>query len=266
MLKLLEGSTRASLLVALTQREVQGRYKGSWLGLGWSLLGPMLMLLLYTLVFTEVMRARWPGISEQGGRTGFALMVYCGMLVHGWMAEILVLSPQALIRQSNYVKKVVFPLPLLPVVGVLAAGVNALIGLSLLLVLNAILGSGLHWSAIALPLVWLPLLLLGLGLAWLLTALGTYLRDIAQLTGFAATALLFASPVLYPASAVPAFLRPWMHLNPLTWLIESTRAVLLLGQWPDLGQWLLMLSLSTLLAFFGFWFFRRVQKGFADVL
>jgi len=257
---------RLELLYNLTLRAVQARYRGSWLGLGWSLLGPMLMLVLYTVVFTEVMRAKWPGLSDEQGKLGFAVMVYSGMVLHALIAEVLASSPMLIVGQSNYVKKVIFPLDLLPVVAVGAATVNLLIGVGLLLLLNGTIGTGLHAAALALPVILLPLLLFALGLAWLLAALGTFFRDLVQLTSFAATALLFVSPVLYPKSMVPHLMQPLLGVNPLTWPIENLRAALVNGVWPDWTSVLLHVLVFAVFARIALALYRRVQGSFADVL
>lgn len=256
---------RVPLLWALIRRDVEARYRGSWLGLGWSVVAPLTMLAIYTLVFTRIMRARWAGPAGDDA-LGYPLMAYSGMIIHAFIAEIVSSAPMAIIRQGNYVKRVVFPLTLLPVVTVGSASLGLIVGLILLVIMNAGAGNGLHATMLALPLALLPTLLLGLGLAWLLSAVGTFVRDISHITGFAVTALFFASPILYPAEAVPAPLQSVLRLNPLAWGIESVRCVVTRGVLPNSLNWFAQLAVCLLFAWVSLGVYRRVQGSFADVL
>ena len=252
------------LISVMIVREVSGRYRGSVMGLAWSFFNPILMLAVYTFVFSEVFQSRWPG--QDNGKGGFAILLFTGMIVHGLFAECANRSPGLIVANSNYVKKVVFPLEVLTVVTVGAAIFHAFISLIVLLVAQLILTQQLHASAIFLPLVLLPLLIATLGFSWLLAALGVYLRDIGQVITVLTTVLLFISPVLYPVAALPEAYQPWLKLNPLTYIIEESRNVLLFGRMPDWGSLGLALLLGSLMAVAGFWFFQKTRKGFADVI
>lgn len=256
---------RLPLLWALTRRDVESRYRGSWLGLGWSVVAPLTMLAIYTLVFTRIMHARWQGPAGDDALS-YPLMAYSGMVVHTFIAEIMSSAPVSIIRQGNYVKRVVFPLTLLPVVAVGSASVGLIVGLALLIVMNTCAGSGLHATVLALPLAIAPTLLLGLGLAWLLAAVGTFVRDIPHVTGFVVTALFFASPILYPAEAVPDPLRQVLQFNPLAWGIGLVRGVITRGELPDALTWFSQLAVCLLFAMAALYIYRRVQGSFADVL
>jgi lipopolysaccharide transport system permease protein len=255
--------SQLTLAVTLIRREVQARYRGSMLGLGWSVITPLLMLGVYTFVFSLVFTARWPGAPV--GHGGFALMLFAGVSVFMWFSDVVMRAPLLIVQQANYVKKVVFPLALLPPVSVAAGAVNAVIAFSLLLAAVTVM-QGAQPTFLALPLVLLPFGLMLTGLAYALAAIGTYARDLAQVIGLVVTALQFLSPVFYPVSALPAWLQPWMRWNPVTIPIESVRWVVLKGMWPD---WL-ALGLYTLgaaiVAGFGYGLFQRVRPGFADVL
>jgi lipopolysaccharide transport system permease protein len=254
----------AALLRALVAREIAGRYRGSWLGLGWAVLGPLLMLVLYTTVFTQVMQVRWP-VADGAGHGHFALMVYAGMVIHGFVAEVLCNAPTAISRQANYVKRVVFPMPLLPLVTVGAACSTLLIGLGLLTLMKATNGDGLHSALVLMPLCVAPAFLFCIAAAWTLAAVGTFFRDLPHVMGFVATALLFASPVFYPPEAVPDILRAVMRVNPLAWSITPLRSVIQ-GQWPDMAPLLWQSLLMALACAAALWLYRRVQGSFADVL
>jgi lipopolysaccharide transport system permease protein len=253
-----------SLIAALTKREVLGRYRGSMLGILWSFFNPVFMLLVYTFVFSVVFKARWSGGSDS--RTEFALILFSGLIVYSLFAECVNRAPGLIVGNVNYVKKVVFPLEILPVIAMLAALFHLVISLIVWLIFYIILFGAPHPSIILLPLVLLPLVLLTMGMSWALASLGVYLRDIGQIVGVFTTALMFLSPVFYPISALPAEFQALMHLNPLTLVIESTREVLVWGKVPDLQLWLIQLGVASMLAWLGFIWFQKTRKGFADVL
>jgi lipopolysaccharide transport system permease protein len=252
------------LIAQLAQREVHARFRQSWLGGLWLVLTPLAMLAIYTLVFRHVMRVRWHGMEESN--LLFALRIYAGLAVFNFFAECVNRAPNLVLEQPHLVKKVVFPLEILPWVGAAGAAVGLAVSGALLLVFAALAQGGLPLSALALPLVWLPLLPLVLGLSWLLAGLGTYVRDVGQVLGMALSALMFLSPIFFPVEALPTAVRPWLLANPLAWVMTGTRDVLLAGRWPDWGTWALLLAACSLLALAGAVFFRRVRVGFADVL
>lgn len=252
------------LISVMIVREISGRYRGSIMGLAWSFFNPVLMLAVYTFVFSEVFQSRWPG--QDNGKGGFAILLFTGMIVHGLFAECANRSPSLIVSNGNYVKKVVFPLEVLTVVTVGAALFHSFISLMVLLAAQLILTQQLHWSAVFLPLVLLPLLIATLGFSWLLAALGVYLRDIGQVITVLTTVLLFLSPVLYPVAALPQAYQSWLKLNPLTYIIEESRNVLLFGQPPQWGSLGLAMLVALLIATAGFWFFQKTRKGFADVI
>jgi lipopolysaccharide transport system permease protein len=258
--------THARLLRDLTWREISGRYRGSWLGITWSVLTPLLMLAVYTFVFSVVFGARWSASAVPAGKFDFALFVFVGVLMHGILAEAITRSPGLVLGNANYVKKVIFPLELLPATVVGAAAFHAAIALVILLAGVVVLGGGLSWTVLWLPLLMLPLLVLSLGLAWGLAALGVFLRDTAQVTGVLASVLMFLAPVFYPVSALPESMRGWLYLNPLTFVIEQSRAAIFAGQAPDLALLALYWGIALAVAQAGFWFFQKSRSGFADVL
>lgn len=252
------------LIVQMTRREVVGRYKGSLMGLLWSFLNPVFMLVVYSFVFSVVFKARWSGGDES--QTQFAVILFAGMTVHALFAEVLNRAPGIILGNVNYVKKVVFPLEILAVVSLGAALFHALVSLLVLLAAFAMLNGFLHWTAVFAPLVLLPLMIMSLGFGWILSSLGVFVRDIGQLIGVFTTALLFLSPVFFPVSALPESLQPWLNLNPLTFIIEQARAVLIWGHLPDWSGLLLYFVGASAFAWLGFFWFQKTRKGFADVL
>lgn len=254
-----------SLLWQFARREVLGRYRGSLLGLTWSFLTPLLMLGVYSFVFIGVFRARWPGM-EQGGGVEFALQVFAGLVVFNLFAEVASRAPNLVVEQPNLVKKVIFPVELLTWVTVLSGLFHLLISVASLLLVLLLARGGLPVTALALPLVLLPFLPFLLGLGWFLSALGVFLRDVGQMMSMVVSLTMFMSPVFYSVATLDVRWQFWMHLNPLTLIIEQVRAVVLLGQWPAWGSLGLYALLACTFAVAGAIFFQLTRKGFADVL
>ncbi|MDD1633271.1 MAG: ABC transporter permease [Methylococcaceae bacterium] len=249
----------------MTKRDVIGRYKGSVLGLLWSFVNPIFLLTIYTLVFSVVFKARW-GSGEPESRTQFAVLLFVGMIVHSLFSETLVRAPRIILANVNYVKKIVFPLEILPVVAMGASVFHTVVSVLVLAGALVLLNGFLPWTAVFLPLVLFPLIVFSLGVAWALASLGVFLRDVAQPIELAMTILLFASPVFYPVSALPEHVRPWLMLNPLTFIIEQARGVLIYGKLPYAPGLLIYLLVSLAVAWVGYAWFQKTRKGFANVL
>lgn len=249
----------------MTRRAVAARYRGSVIGLAWSFLNPFLMLIVYTFVFSVVFKARW-GTGTNESQADFAIILFVGMIVFGLFAEMVNRAPTQIISNTNYVKKVVFPLEILSVVSLGSILFHSLISLTVLLLAQLIINRAIPWTAVLFPFVLLPLVLTSLGVAWFLAALGVYIRDIGQITSVFTTVLMFISGVFYPLSALPERYQAWLRLNPLVLIISESRNVLIFGSLPNwlwLGAALLM---GLGIAFAGFWAFQKARKGFADVL
>lgn len=253
------------LLRQMMKREVIGRYKGSWLGMFWSFVTPVVLLAMYTLVFSVVFKARW-GTGPDGGRTEFAMFLFVGMIVHALFSETLVRAPSLIVNNANFVKKVVFPLEILPVIAMGASAFHAAISLLALGGAMLLWIGVLPWTWVFLPVVVLPLLVFSLGLAWMLASVGVFVRDIAHPIGLLTTLLLFASPVFYPLSALPPAVQPWLVLNPLTFIIEQSRAVLIEGTTPDLAGLAVYSLVAILTGWAGYAWFQKTRKGFANVI
>lgn len=253
-----------SMVNALIKREVIGRYRGSSLGILWSLFHPVLMLAVYTFVFSVVFKARWSPTSDS--RTEFALVLFAGLLVYGLFSECVNRAPSLILTNVNYVKKVVFPLEILPWVSLGSALFHMLISLVVWLLFYLIFFGMPKPTMLLLPLVLLPLILFTLGLSWLLASIGVYLRDISQIIGILTTTLMFLSPIFYPISALPKEYQQLLMLNPLTPTIEQVRDVLIWGKGPD---WILLgvyILVSMFISWLGFAWYQKTRKGFADVL
>ncbi|MDD2923811.1 ABC transporter permease [Rhodoferax sp.] len=250
----------------MTRRDVVGRYKGSAMGLAWSFFNPVFMLVIYTFVFSVIFKSRWGGPGIENSKTHFAMMLFVGMIVMSLFSDVLNRAPNLVLGNVNYVKKVVFPLEILPIIAVSSSLFHSVISLAVLLVAFAIFNGFLHWTLVFLPLVLLPLIILATGLAWVLASLGVFLRDVGQFIVVITTVLMFLSPVFYPITAVPEDFRAYLMANPLTFIIEQARAVLILGQLPSWLGLAVYTLVATLIAWGGFFWFQKTRRGFADVL
>jgi lipopolysaccharide transport system permease protein len=253
------------LIVQMTKREVVGRYQGSVLGLIWTFLNPVFMLAVYTFVFSVVFKARW-GAGVEESKTQFAVVLFVGMIVHGLFAEVLNRAPALILSNVNYVKKVVFPLEILPVISMGTALFHSLISIGVLLIAFVLFNGYLHWTVVLVPLVLLPLVLLTLGLAWMLASLGVFLRDVGQTIGIITIVMMFLAPVFYPVTALPEEMRPLIMANPLTFIIEQAREVLIWGRMPDWIGLGCYSAVALAITWGGYAWFQKTRKGFADVL
>lgn len=258
-------SSHAHLWRTLVAQELATRYRGSLLGRAWPVLLPLLMLVIYGFVFGVVFRARWPGLAEDD-HLGFTLNLFTGLLVHGMLGESVGQAPGLMLRNSNFVRKVVFPLPVLVAVPLGTALVHAALGLAIVLGVNAIWGNGLHASALATPLVLAPYLAMLMGLSLAFAALGVYVRDLGQIIGALVMVALFTSTVFFPREMVPEALSAVVGLNPISWPVEALRGALLRGQWPDPYLLAGYSAIAALVLGLGARCFARLRRGFADVL
>lgn len=252
------------LILSLTRREVVGRYRGSVFGILWSFFNPVFMLAVYTFVFSVVFKARWSAGDESKAK--FALMLFAGLMIFNLFAECANRAPTLIIANVNYVKKVIFPLEILPWVAFGSAFFHALISFAVWLVFSFYVIGLPHATVLLFPLVLVPLTFLTMGLSWLLASLGVFLRDIAQLVGIITTTLMFLTPIFYPVSALPEQYRHLIYYNPLAFIVEQARGVLIFGQplaWLNFG---LLTVFSLFFAWLGFAWFQKTRKGFADVL
>lgn len=252
------------LIATLVRREVLGRYRGSLMGILWSFFNPVLMLVVYTFVFGVVFKARW-GVGGDS-KVDFALILFAGLIVFNLVAECINRSPSLILANINYVKKVIFPLEILPIVVLGGALFHAFIGIIVWLMAYYIFIGLPPLTALLMPLVVLPLLFFILGTSWALTSLGVYIRDVSQFIGMSMTVLMFLSPIFYPITSIPDGFRFLITLNPMSPAIEQMRQVLFWGVVPNIGAWITYLLSSLAVAQLGFIWFQKTRVGFADVL
>ena len=253
-----------SLVLELAKRDVQGRYRGASFGLLWSLISPFLMLMIYSFAFGSVMRGRWPQI--EAGHTNFSIILFAGLIVHGFFAECFNKSVTLITSNPNFVKRVIFPLDVLPWPMVLSALFHVAMNLTVFMVLRFFLDGVVTWTTIFFPFVLLPLVVLVLGVSWFMAAAGVYFRDLSQVTAPISMALLFLSSAMMPIDTVPESYRAVFRFNPLSFIIDQSRDVLLWGRMPDWRGLAGYLLLSCFVFYLGYAWFRVTRKGFADVI
>lgn len=254
-----------ALIRQMTVREVVGRYRGSFMGLAWSFLNPLLMLLVYTFVFTSVFHSRWAGAAGSSP-TSFAIVLFIGMIVYAIFADNINRAPTLIISNTSYVKRVVFPLEILPVISMGASVFHTMVSLVVWLLAYILLVGVPHLTVLLLPLVILPFVVGVLGVSWFLASVGVFMRDVNQTVGILTTALMFLAPVFYSIENVPPRFKPLVMANPTTFIIQQARQVLVWGRAPDWIGLAVYSLISLMVAWMGLWWFQKTRKGFSDVL
>lgn len=253
------------LFLQMLKREIQQRYRGSQLGFIWAFIYPIMMLLVYTFVFGMVMRVKW-GVEGQDN-IDFGIILFAGLLLHGLLAEVFVGAVGLITGNQQYVKKVVFPLPLLTLVNVANAIFHMLLGSLILIGMFLFSGGSIHWTILLAPIVLLPFVLFLIGMSYFISVLGVYVRDLSQFMGVIVTILMFLGPIVFPLTSVPEQIRGYvLWLNPLTIVVEQFRAVMLFGQLPDWKLLGIYSIFAVLMLLIGMWFFNKTKDGFADVI
>ena len=257
----------AELIKALILREILGRYRGSLVGVAWSLITPIVMLGIYTFVFSVIFKARWSqDVAGDGSKINFALILFAGLIAFNLFSESVNRAPSLILANSNYVKKIIFPLEILPLVSLGASLFHACISYCIFMVAYICFIGYLPLTIVLLPVVLTPLIFYTLGFSWFLASLGVYVRDISQFVGILTTVLMFLTPIFYPLSALPEKYQTWVYLNPLAISIEQLRQILIFGTLPNLMVFIVNLLFSILVCSLGFYWFQKTRKGFADVL
>lgn len=252
------------LILKLVGREVVGRYRGSFLGILWSFFNPVFMLTVYTFVFSVVFKARWTDSGES--KAEFALVLFAGLLIFNLFSECVNRAPSLIQSNLNYVKKVVFPLEILPVIAFGTALFHALVSFFVWFVFSFFVIGLPHVTLVLFPLILFPLAFLTLGLSWFLASLGVFLRDVVQVVGLMTTTLMFLTPIFYPIAAIPEKYHRLIYCNPLAFIIEQTRSLLIFGDPIDWINFGLLTVFSLVFCWLGFMWFQKTRKGFADVL
>lgn len=256
-------SIQSTLIFSFAKRELLGRYKGSALGIAWAVLTPVVMIAIFTFIFAGIFGARF---NPNQSHWDYALYLFCGLVPWSMFQESVQQSANTIVTNSNLVKRVVFPLETLPAAQVFAALGNQLFATAALLIATIIIRQRLELTALWLPVLLIPQLLFALGAAWLIASLGVYLRDIAQGMTLLLMAWMYLTPIIYPESLVPERFRTFIDLNPFTALVRNYRNIFLDGLAPDWRGLAYFTTISTIVFIFGYWWFARTRKGFADVI
>jgi lipopolysaccharide transport system permease protein len=254
---------RIDLIVSLTKRELMSRYRGSILGFLWTLVTPMVMIAIFTIIFAGIFKAKF-GVSSS--QWDYALYLFCGLLPWNAFQESVQLSSSTIVAHANLVKRVVFPLETLPVSLTLAAVVNQLFGTLVLVAVDALLRREIHPTIIYLPLILVPQIIATFGAAWLVASFGVFVRDMVQGVALVLMAWMYLTPIIYPESLVPESYRRVINLNPFTPLIRNYRRIILDGAGPDWQGLAYFLVFALIIFLFGYWWFARTRKSFADVV
>ena len=252
-----------SLLLQLISRDIAGRYRGSLFGSVWAFFNPLLMLLLYTMVFGVFLQAKWGGAQDTAQ---FSLVLFAGLLVFNFFSECLNRSPGLINSNVNLVKKVAFPLEILPWMMIGTALFHTAISLLVWVLFAAVVYHQIHWTIAFLPLVMLPLVFITLGVCWIISSLGVYVRDIGQLIGVFTSFIMFMSPIFYPVESLPKAFQAVLNINPLTFVIQQARSVMIDGRLPDFAMIGIFTLASMVFAWLALVWFQRAREGFADVL
>ena len=257
-------SRNFAIISQMAKRDVAGRYRGSFVGLLWSFFNPLLMLIIYTFVFGMIFKSHWAG--QVGGKFEFAVILFAGMNINSMFAECANHAPTLIIENTNFVKKVVFPLETLSWSTLGSALFHLLVSTLVLLVISLMSRGFVPWTSLLFPIVIIPFLPFVAGMVWLLSSLGVFLRDLKQAMGIVTAALMFLAPIFYPIEQIPPRYRDLLFLNPLTEIVQASRDVLVWGRMPNWGALGIYTLVSCLFAWLSFAWFQRTRRGFADVL
>ncbi|ENO8808637.1 sugar ABC transporter permease [Photobacterium damselae] len=247
------------------KRDFFSRYQGSLFGVIWAFLMPLFLLAVYTFVFSVIFKAKW-GVGEGQSKLDFALILFIGMIIYNFFAEVLTRSPGVIIGNVNFVKKVVYPLETIPLMVVGTAFLNMVISFIVWELAFLFIKQSINYTFIYIPILIIPLVFMMLGLSLFLSSLGTYIRDISQIAGVLVTVFMFLSPIFFSIDTVPHQFRIFMQINPLTFFIEEARNILFFEQKPDFTYLLIYYPISIVALKLGFIFFQKTRSGFSDVI
>lgn len=252
------------LLLELVKRDFAGRYKGSFLGIAWSFIKPLIMLGIYTIVFGVAFKARWGTVNVHSRI--FSIILFSGLIVHNFFSECLTRAPLLILENPNFVKKVVFPLEILPWMALISSLLHFALSFAVLMIFCIIFGVPIYGGMLLIPVILLPLVLMTIGLTLFLSSIGVYLRDISQITGTLSTITLFLAPVFYPIHNLPNLFQKIVLFNPITLPILQLRDVVLMAKPINWHSWTLALATGIIISTAGHWWFQKTRNGFSDVL
>jgi lipopolysaccharide transport system permease protein len=251
------------LIITLARRDIMQRYQGSVFGVLWSIINPIIMLGIYTFIFSVVFKAKWGGVDD---KYQFSMLLFSGLIVFNCFSDIISRSPTLIVNYSNYVTKVIFPIEILPFVITISAMFNFILSFMIWVIFYFILIGPPSITIILLPFILLPFILMCNGFAWVFSSIGVYIRDLNQVVMLGVSAMMFMTPIFYPISAIPEKYQHYLFISPITSVIESFRDLAINGVIPDLSQYVSYCITSIVIYWFGYMWFKKVSKGFSDVL
>lgn len=257
------------LMVQLVKRNLSSKYKGTTLGMVWNFLQPMILLLVYTYAFGMLFHSQW--IDTSAGnladkKFSYAVVVFCGMTVYNIFSDVVAMSPNLFVSNPNYIKKIIFPLEILPIAQVITSIISNLIWFTILFVGAVLFSGSLSWTMLLLPMILLPYVLMLTGIAFVLASLGVFFRDLAQVCMLITQIMYLMTPIFYSAEMVPEELDFVLVINPLAWFVSETRKIFIFKQLPDFGGIAIWLAIAVLIFYLGFCCLKKTERGFADVL
>ncbi|MBY0359275.1 MAG: ABC transporter permease [Candidatus Obscuribacterales bacterium] len=247
----------------MVKRDLMGRYRGSLLGSFWPLINPAGHLLLYTFLFSIVLKVKF---GNSGSSSNFALYMMTGLIPWSAFAESISRSTTVILENPNLVKRVVFPLEILPLVAVISSYLSQMLALSILFVATTFYLGTIHPTMLFLPLISLSLLLFSAGVSWFLASLGVYVRDTKHFITLGLSAWMYATPIVYPASALPKEFKWLATANPMYGIVNDFRRILLEGLPPDWTSYAMYTSIAIVSWFAGYFFFSKTKKTFIDIM
>ncbi|MEE2906865.1 MAG: ABC transporter permease [Planctomycetota bacterium] len=259
------------LVLRLGRRDIEARYRGSALGLIWAIVQPLVLLAVYTFVFGVVFKMRATKIgmedaADQVNEASFAMSLFAGLILYNLFSDCVGKAPSILRQNVTFVKKIVFPLEILPWSTMVMAVFNAIVATIVFAIFYAFIEGAPPLTVLLVPVVVLPVIIMVLGLCWILMSVGLYVQDTQQIVGLVLTIALFTCPIFYPLWMVPEPWQNWLYLNPLTVAIEMVREVVFVGTIPDVWIWLIYLGASVVVAWIGWTWFTITRRGFADAV
>ena len=253
------------LIRQFTKREIEGRYKGSFLGIFWSIINPLILLLCYTFVFGVVFQSRWAQ-AKTDSLLEFAVTIFCGLTVFNLFSETVGRSPTLVVAVPNYVKKVVFPLEILPLSSLVVSAYFSLFSFAILIIANFFVTGSIPWTIVFVPIILLPLFGFSLGISWLLASFGVFVRDITYFIALILQLLFFLTPIFYSLESVPSSFVGIIRANPLASIVENVRRVVLWGMYPNWVDILIWTTIACVVLVVAYAWFMKTKKAFADVI
>jgi lipopolysaccharide transport system permease protein len=249
----------------MIKREISTKYKGSFFGILWSLLTPLLLLVVYTICFSYIFKTRW-GVVGGEPQSSYSLILFVGLIVHAFFSEIFTRSPSLILGYAHIIKKTPFPIDILGWVTIGVALFQVFISTLVLLAINIFIYHQCSWTILMFPFILLPFSAFLLGICWFLSSIGVYVRDLGQFINLLMTVLMFLSPVFFPLSAIPEPYRTLALVNPLTLIIEESRNSLLYATLPNIKSLVIYFVMGLCIMKLGHYFLIRMKKGFCDVM